>query len=72
MEKATAHWAQQGADAITELVTTGKLNFKSLADSIIKDFIRIQVQKLLSSAIGGGDSGGGSRRWGLPTPTRKG
>lgn len=57
------------ADALTEFVMTGKLNFADLANSIIRDIIRIQIQKgvtgPLANAIGGVDwgsifGGGGS------------
>lgn len=54
-------------DAIVEFATTGKLNFKSFATSIISDLIRINVQRnitsVLSSALSGvfgGAYGGGS------------
>lgn len=56
-------------DALVEFTMTGKLNFSSMATSIIKDLIRIQIQQsimkpltgLLSSAFGsmfGGGFGG--------------
>ena len=41
-------------DAIVNLVTTGKLNFKDLANSIIADFVRIQARKLIMGVFGGG------------------
>jgi hypothetical protein len=52
-------------DALVDFVRTGKLNFKSLAESIITDLIRIQVQQSIvkplasaaSSVIGGLFSG---------------
>lgn len=49
-------------DALVNFVKTGKLDFKSLADSIISDLIRIQVKKTLSGASGflGGLFGGGA------------
>ncbi len=53
---------QSMEDALTEFVTTGKLNFKSLVASILADLARIQIQKALSSlfdAFGGGGGGGG-------------
>ncbi len=57
-------------DALVEFVKTGKLNFRSLADSIIEDLIRIQVRKgivgplsqilnaVLPAVFGGGSGGG--------------
>lgn len=41
-------------DAFVALATTGKGNFKSLADSIIADLIRIQVRQAIAGATGGG------------------
>ncbi|QDD87506.1 phage tail tape measure protein [Pseudomonas oryzihabitans] len=38
-------------DALTNFVKTGKLDFKSLADSIITDLIRIQVRQALVAGI---------------------
>ena len=57
-------------DAISEFVKTGKLDFASLADSIISDLIRIQLQTVLTDIMsgvitniapgfGGGNSAGG-------------
>ena len=40
-------------DAIVNFVMTGKLDFKSLADSIIKDLVRIQVQRLIMGPLVG-------------------
>ncbi|MBI1327005.1 MAG: tape measure protein [Alphaproteobacteria bacterium] len=44
-------------DALVSFVTTGKLDFKSLADSIIADMVRMQIQssitKPLAGALGG-------------------
>jgi lambda family phage tail tape measure protein len=51
-------------DAFVELASSGKLSFKSLADSIIADLARIIaktliVQPLISALFGGGGGGGG-------------
>ena len=51
-------------DALVDFATTGKLNFKEFANSIIKDLIRITIQRgilgPIASALGGifGGSGG--------------
>ena len=71
-------------DALTTFVTTGKLSFKDLADSIISDMVRITIQQSitgpLAGALGGALSGvfGGSSlpstaSWALPVmPSAKG
>ena len=50
-------------DALVNFVKTGKLDFSSLADSVISDMIRIQIQQRitgpLSAALGSGDLFGG-------------
>lgn len=51
-------------DAMVSFATTGKLDFKSLANSIIADIVRIQVRQNitgpLAASIGGGGGGWGS------------
>jgi tape measure domain-containing protein len=51
MEEASVGWANKTMDAMTELVMTGKTDFKSLANSIIADIIRINLQKAAAQAI---------------------
>ena len=54
-------------DALVDFVTTGKLDFKSLIDSILKDIARIVIKQqitgplanLLNDALGGKKSGSG-------------
>lgn len=41
-------------DALTEFVMTGKLNFSDLANSIIKDMIRIMIQQQITGPLAGG------------------
>ena len=47
------------SDALMEFVDTGKVNFKSLAASILGDLLRIQVQKQFVGMFGGATAGGG-------------
>ncbi len=51
------HAFQSMEDALVNFVKTGKLDFKSLADSIITDIIRIQVRQSMSAAIGSSSGG---------------
>ncbi|NVO06927.1 MAG: hypothetical protein HXX19_13820 [Rhodoferax sp.] len=62
-------------DALLNFTKTGKLDFSSLADSIISDLVRIQIQKSItgplaaaaSAAFGGFFADGGSPPVGLPS-----
>ena len=58
-------------DAIVNFVKTGKLSFKELADSIVEQLIRIQIQQaavsIFSKYFGGGDAGGGITSTGVST-----
>lgn len=63
-ERTEQVWADaldRSTDALTNFVTTGKLNFKDLAQSIIQDLIRIRLQAAiadLGGLLGGGGGGG--------------
>jgi len=52
MQEATANWAQQFSDTLTEMVVTGKADFKALADSIISDLVRIAIQEKIIGSTG--------------------
>lgn len=61
---------QSMEDALVEFVKTGKLDFSSLADSIISDLIRIQVRQSITGPLSGmlktfvnGLTGGGGEVW---------
>ena len=43
-------------DALVSFVMTGKADFKSLADSIISDLIRIQIRSMLAGLFSGGSN----------------
>lgn len=45
-------------DALVSFVTTGKLSFKSLADTIVSGITRIIVKQQIASSIGGSGGGG--------------
>jgi len=44
-------------DALTRFVVTGKLDFKSMADSIITDLVRIQIQRMITLPLANWASG---------------
>ena len=52
-------------DALVTFVTTGKLSFTSLANSIVADITRIIIKQQMSNALGVGGSGGGGGLMGL-------
>lgn len=65
LESAVRGWGNAFTDEMTKMVRGGKADFASLADSIINDLVRIQVQKritdpLMKSATGFLDSMFGS------------
>ena len=50
-------------DSLFSFVTTGKLNFSSLAKSIIDDLIRISIQKGITGPLAGSSAVGGMGGW---------
>lgn len=80
MNNTINRWADSFTDAMTKMVTTGKADFKSLADSVINDIIRMRVQKSITDPLvkmgggfldnlfsfaGGGFTGSGARSGGV-------
>jgi len=76
MEAVTTKAFNGMTDALTNFVMTGKLNFSSLATSIISDLIKIQIQKSITmpmaQALGSffGFANGGVMTSGGPLPLR--
>jgi len=60
LKSATNSWASQFTDKLVDLAMTGKASFKDLADSIIRDMMRIAIQQTimqpLMASFGGGSS----------------
>lgn len=67
-EQANQAWTKglQGTeDALVSLAMNGKADFKSLANSIIADLVRMQVKAQMTSLMDGKSSGGGSGASGI-------
>jgi tape measure domain-containing protein len=52
MEQAMTGWMSGAVDQFAEFITTGKANFQDLANSIIKDIIKITLQWSIAKAMG--------------------
>lgn len=51
LESAIRGWGNQFTNTFTDAVMTGKISFKSLADSIISDLLRIMIQKSITAPL---------------------
>ena len=60
IENALTHAFQGMEDALVTFVTTGKLSFKGLADSIVADITRIIIKQQMAFAMGGSGGNGGN------------
>ncbi len=70
LEKSAVGWIDGFSDSLAKMVVTGKADFKSLADSIITDIVRIGIRSAMSNLFGGilgGAMGGGGFSLGGPS-----
>ena len=49
--QATEGWGRAFTDTLADMVTTGKADFRGLADSIVADLTRIQIQKRITDPL---------------------
>lgn len=76
LQAAIEGWGNATADAITQMVRTGKLEFGSLVDTILSDLVRLTVQQTITrplftafaNALGGLNLFGGSTASSAGTP----
>lgn len=53
LEAAVRGWGDSFTDTLADMVMTGKANFSDLANSIIRDLVRIAIQKMITDQIVG-------------------
>lgn len=62
LQKSMTGWLDSATDQLATFITTGKADFKSLADSILKDISRLAIRWALSGLAGNlGLTGGGGK-----------
>lgn len=59
VDNATVNAFRSMEDALVDFVRTGKMDFRSLADSIINDLIRMQIQQSITGPLSGALSSAG-------------
>lgn len=59
VDQAVTNGLSSMEDALTTFATTGKLSFKSFADSVVADITRIIIKQQIMNALGMGSGGGG-------------
>lgn len=61
MKRAAADWLNDASERLTDFVMTGKLQFRDFANSVIRDLVRIRIQKAIAGVgdifLGGGGAG---------------
>lgn len=57
LESAIRGWGDAFTNTMTDMVMSGKADFSDLADSIIRDLVRIAIQKSITDQIIGGAAG---------------
>lgn len=63
IERALSNAFKGMEDALVQFVTTGKLNFASLANAIISDLVRIQVQRSITGPLANAMLGSSFPSW---------
>jgi lambda family phage tail tape measure protein len=53
MQDAAVSWAENATNAFVDFVATGKASFSDLAESILRDILRIAMQKTFSPVLSG-------------------
>lgn len=69
LERAVRGWGNQFTDTLADAVMTGKLRFSDLANSVIRDLLRMQIQQSITGPLFKGLQAGMKNFWGTATPT---
>ena len=63
VDQAVTNGLSSMEDALTTFATTGKLSFKSFADSVVADITRIIIKQQIMNALGMGSGGSSINGW---------